>query len=176
MADSTNTIEGIAVEDLVLLRAAVAYLGEAAQYGWWQSGFFSAESAAFLGPIFPRTKALAQCTGATAAAALVHDEHIGVGQVYHLFRLPEDLEHRIHAALHDPDLLLRVQQTTADQDAGLVFLRHSTGGLQGEGVGPVRAGSTAELRGADAWKRVAAIYLAALQEGPRAFPYFTDRA
>ena len=87
------------VENLAVLRAVVAYLGERDQFAWWQSAFFGAGSALFLSPIFARTQILAQCAGAGMAAARVHDEHIGVGGVYHLFRLPEEIERSLHGAL-----------------------------------------------------------------------------
>jgi hypothetical protein len=35
------------------------------------------------------------------AAARVHDEYIGVGKVYHLFRLPEHIEQALHSSLRD---------------------------------------------------------------------------
>ena len=83
------------VGQLVTYRLLVGYLGEKEQYGWWQSSFFTQGAGAFLTPLFPRTQMLAQCNGVTQAAALVHDERIGVGHVYHLFRRPEDLEQSI---------------------------------------------------------------------------------
>ena len=70
------------------LRVLVSYLGEKGQANWWGSEFFSNTATAFLGPIFNRSLFLAQYQGATAAAAKVHDEAIGVGRIYHLFRLP----------------------------------------------------------------------------------------
>ena len=70
------------------LRVLVGYLGEKGQANWWGSEFFSATATAFLAPIFNRSLFLAQYQGATAAAAKVHDEAIGVGRIFHLFRLP----------------------------------------------------------------------------------------
>ena len=70
------------------LRVLIGYLGEKGQANWWGSEFFSTTAAAFLAPIFNRSLFLAQYQGATAAAAKIHDEAIGVGSIYHLFRLP----------------------------------------------------------------------------------------
>ena len=70
------------------LRVLIGYLGEKDQANWWGCEFFSATATAFLAPIFNRSLFLAQYQGATAAAAKVHDEAIGVGRIYHLFRLP----------------------------------------------------------------------------------------
>ena len=90
------------LETITKLRLYIGYLGEKDQFGWWVSSFFAPSSNAFFEPLFGRTQYLAQCNGVTRAAALVHDERIGVGHVYHLFRLPEDLEQGLHRELHDP--------------------------------------------------------------------------
>ncbi len=70
------------------LRVLVGYLGEKPQAGWWSSEFYSPSAAAFLSPIFNRSLFLAQYQGATAAAAKAHDDTIGIGRIFHLFRLP----------------------------------------------------------------------------------------
>ena len=90
---------------LATLRILVGYLGEREQFGWWQSAFFAPGSQAFLAPLFARTQLLAQCNGVTRAACLIHDERIGVGHVYHLFRLPEDMEQGLHGILNEEDVL-----------------------------------------------------------------------
>jgi len=82
-------------ENLVLLRMAVGAAGEDKELAWWRSAFCGSMSGACLAPIFPKTVSLAALTGVTAAACRVHDEHIGVGRVFHLFRLPEDLEQAV---------------------------------------------------------------------------------
>ena len=110
-------------EQLAAIRAAVGYLGEKDQAGWWPSSFFVTGAAAFLSPLFPRTQFLAQCRGVTAAASRKHDERIGVGQVYHLFRLPEDIEQGIHRILHDEDAVARTQEIVVDREHALAFLR-----------------------------------------------------
>jgi hypothetical protein len=94
-------MNGTEYESLALLRLVVGLLGEQKEPKWWPSNFFGAGSNAFLAPLFPRTLLLAQYHGVVQSAARVHDEHIGVGRVYHLFRLPEDIEYGIHAALQN---------------------------------------------------------------------------
>tara|TARA_B100000686_G_scaffold343118_1_gene423375 strand:- start:618 stop:986 length:369 start_codon:yes stop_codon:yes gene_type:complete len=78
------------------LRVIVGYLGEKDQHNWWGCSFFSAISSSFLDPVFPRTAFLARCHGVKAKATRLHDERIGVGKVYHLFRLPEHTEQKLH--------------------------------------------------------------------------------
>lgn len=162
-------------ETLALMRAAVGYLGERDQRGWWSSGFFSSGSRTFLSPVFGRTQILAQCVGVTRAAALVHDERIGVGEVFHLFRCPEDLEQGIHRALQQPDLARRVGALAASPDAALAFLQGEAKSAQATGVGPTRVGDEADLRHQHGWCTVAALYTRAFGGGSDVFPYFTGR-
>jgi hypothetical protein len=164
------------VSQLATLRAAVGYLGEREQYSWWQSSFYAPTSRAFLAPVFGRTQALAQNAGVSRAAALVHDERIGVGRVFHLFRLPEDLEQALHRAVQTPSVGQRITACVAHPDAALAYLRTESRSAAGTGVGPVEIGPAQDLRGWRSWRAVAAQYLGAFEMGGAAFPYFTDRA
>ena len=86
---------------IVELRVLIGYLGEKNQANWWGSDFLSNTASTFLSPIFNRSLFLAQYQGATAAAAKVHDEAIGVGRIYHLFRFPIGIEQASADALND---------------------------------------------------------------------------
>lgn len=155
-------------------RLVVGFLGEKEQFSWWQSSFFTSGSDAFLSPLFSRTKVLAQCNGVTRAAALVHDERIGVGHVYHLFRLPEEIEQGIHQALHDHDLGRTLEKATANREAALEYLRQQAGKTEPTGVGPIRVGDIEALRVLSAWHFVANLYWHAFTTGEAIFPYFSD--
>ena len=168
-------MESKEIQVLATLRAIVGYLGERDHAGWWQSAFFAPGSAAFLAPVFSRTQTLAQCTGVTRAAAAVHDERIGVGHVYHLFRLPEDVEQRIHTELHDPELTRTIGEAVASKDNAIQYLRDQRGSAEGAGVGPVRVGDLHDLRAEERWRDVAAEYLRAVEAGVEIYPYFADR-
>ena len=162
-------------ETLACLRVVVGSLGEREQYAWWQSSFFSAQSRAFLAPVFGRTQLLAQTMGVTRAASLVHDERIGVGRVYHLFRLPEDVEQGIHRALQDAEIARRIGALIAHKDAALAYLRTEARSAVGGGVGPTRMGDDHDLRDQRHWRAIAAQYVAAFAAGAEVYPYFTDR-
>ena len=69
------------LETVVRLRFAVGLLGEQAIGPWWPSRFLATSSEHFLAPAFPRLPVLARYHGVVAAAAGVHDDHIGVGHV-----------------------------------------------------------------------------------------------
>lgn len=164
------------LEYLATLRAVVAYLGENEQFDWWHTSFYVAGCKTFLAPLFPRTQFLAQCRGASQAAAVVHDQHIGIGNVYHLFRLPEDLEQGIHRILHDTDVCGRVATRIASVEAAMAFLRGSSSGKAEGGVGPVRVGDRETLRGKESWHVAAVHYARAFEERTKTYPFFADRS
>jgi hypothetical protein len=159
---------------LISIRATVGYLGEKDQFAWWPSAFFGPSSNSFLAPVFARTQMLAQCAGVTRAAASVHDERIGVGRVYHLFRLPEDMEQTIHSALQTPALCQNLDNHVANKDAALAFLRQTAAPLRKPGVGPTLVGGLVDLRNLEHWRLVAAHYLHAFERGAEVFAYFAD--
>jgi hypothetical protein len=134
-------MEATLLEQLVTLRTVVGYLGERDQYGWWQSSFFAPGSQAFLAPMFGRTQLLAQCNGVTRAAAVVHDERIGVGNVYHLFRLPEDIEQALHRSLHGQELSTTISALCASKEAAFDYLLKEARALSNRGIGPTSVGA-----------------------------------
>jgi hypothetical protein len=164
------------VEQIAFLRAVVGYLGEQEQNAWWSSSFFGPGSDAFLAPVFPRTQVLAQCQGVTKAASLVHDERIGVGNVFHLFRLPEDIEQNIHRVLHQPKVCGQIATAIATVDAAISSLKTISTTLTKSGVGPTRVGSIEDLRDPTSWRFVAAHYANGFGEKSKVYPYFTDKA
>jgi hypothetical protein len=164
------------IEVLAELRTVVGYLGEREQYGWWQCSFFGPGSQAFLTPVFSKTQVLAQCAGVTRAAALVHDERIGVGQVYHLFRLPEDIEQGIHQTLHDVELGKRLLAFCANRESALAYLHREANEPAQPGLGPTRVGGTQDLRDPAHWRVAAGYYRYGFSQPAQVFPYFADRA
>ena len=163
------------LEQLVALRAVVGCLGEQGQSAWWPSSFFAPSSKAFLAPVFARTVFLAQCQGVRQVAAKVHDEHIGVGHVYHLFRLPEDLEQAIHRILHDQEAVQRITCHVTDKSAAIGFLKKHGDLPGGAGVGPARVAETTAIRESQAWRTAAGHYAGAFEGGSQVYPYFADK-
>ena len=161
------------LEKLATLRIVVGYLGEKDQFGWWSSAFFSKGSEAFLSPVFSRTQLLAQCTGVSQAATIVHDERIGIGDVYHLFRLPEELAQGIHQTLQNPDLPAKVSSLIGNQDAAIEYLRQNDEIPSGDEVGPVRIGDRGALFGLDQWGPVKGYYAKGFTLGQQIFPHFS---
>lgn len=169
-------MESVQLEYLAKLRVVVGYLGERERFSWWQSTFFTAASQAFLAPIFARTSFLAQCSGVTWAAARVHDERIGIGHVYHLFRLPEDMEQDLHQLLHAAELTQEILHLTSDQEMALNFLQQAAEPAAAPAVGPTLVGNIEELRQLTPWRIACAHYTHGFSQGLEIFPYFADHS
>lgn len=163
------------IKQIVLLRASVGLLGEQARDRWWTSTFCEVNSRAFLSPVFPCTHILAQLRGVSAAAALVHDDHIGVGNAFHLFRLPEYIEQGVHDAICGP-ILQETGEILRSTDSAMQFIESSVRHACKDAVGPVRVGACSSLGEASVWCDLAAFYLSAFEGNGKTFPFFSDRS
>lgn len=158
--------------DLLKIRLLVGYLGEADQFSWWKTSFYASASESFLEPIFSRTSHLAKYHGVAEAARLVHDESLSAGS-YHLFRMPEELEHDLHAALIGHDGRAIQDEFTRSKDAALNALRAIGTASKSSADGPVSLGAIDGVRTANAIAQMAWIYASAFDRGGKAFPYLT---
>jgi hypothetical protein len=152
------------------LRTLVGFLGERQQSDWWSSSFFGPASKGFITPIFGKDHHSAQLIGVTEAARRVHDALIGVGQVFHLFRLPEIMEQDLHAGLRNSTNI----PGTGSSDEALAELRALSLQEVAASPGPVRLGPIVMLQGNEWSGPVAAHYAAAFSAGIQSFPYFSD--
>lgn len=168
------TLNTLQIKQLSLLRVAVGLLGEQANPKWWTSSFCGNNGKAFLSPVFPRTYIHAQCQGVVSAAALVHDDRIGVGNVFHLFRLPEDIEQALQAIAKD-EINAAFTDVMRNVDSATQFLRGYAGSVQKTSQGPVKVGQLSALRDTSGWKDVAAFYLNGFEHQRETFPFFSDR-
>lgn len=157
------------------IRVLVGYLGEKNQANWWGSEFFSPSAAAFLGPIFNRSLFLTQYQGATSAAALVHDDVIGVGRIYHLFRLPIGLEQASADALHDAPFSQLLRDRLTNQEQAMTRLGDIATKQETVSPGPISLGQMGDDLGSEL-KRAAGVYHAALKLGIQSFPYLRETA
>lgn len=155
------------------LRVLVGYLGEKNQSNWWSSEFFSATATAFLAPIFNRSLFLAQYQGAAAAAAKVHDEAIGIGSIFHLFRLPIGLEQASADALNDAAFVQTVQASLANRELALTRLTELAEKAESASPGPVSVGQMSQDLKVEL-QRAAGLYCAAFTTGIQTFPYFRE--
>ena len=144
----------------------MAFIGEKERAGWWPSSFLSRSGDAFLTPVFPKTAVLARVNGACGAAQIVHDEYIGTGNVYHLFRLPENLEQAISEALISDATVLDLIASEETARAGLEAL---AAGGNTNGAGPLLLGSVINE---NIIGRMADAYLHGFQAEEQVFPYY----
>ena len=94
-----------------------------------------------------------------SSAASVHDERIGIGDVFHLFRLPEDIEQNLHSVIENITIV-PFEKLVSNKEAALSFLIDYAGETCNESLGPINIGPLNSLRNISAWKKVAASYLA----------------
>ncbi len=160
--------------ELISLRVSVGYLGEKAQYDWWPTEFFSATSEAFLSPVFSRTRFLARYHGITTAARRLHDERVGVGRVFHLFRLPAVAEQALHEELLAESIVKSMLANTESKDAALAAIEMLADSSVPTSEGPVQIGETADLVGVDWIAQAAAYYRDAFKGNNQCFPYLKD--
>lgn len=159
-------------EILAQLRIVVGFLGEKDQAGWWQSGFCTTTSNSFLSPVFPRLIKLVRYHGLCQAGQLVHDQHVGRGEVFHLFRLPEDIEQTLHDQIAEGSSEVRIPESW---EAGIEILETLAQNVTKATEGPVRLGSLDDVRKRKTWTEAAGHYLNAFVTGKRVQPYVSER-
>ena len=161
------------IEKILAMRFAVGALGEKDQASWWPSSFMSSTSSAFLLPVFGANIMQARYQGIVEAGKRVHDERIGVGRVFHLFRLPEATERRLFDALSSNDgkvAAWALSPKAANERLSALAIA-STKAKQG----PILIGSAESLDRPD-WLTIAAgLYAAAFAGSVQCFPYFSER-
>ena len=175
MASETRTTgDTAAIESAAMVRVLVSALGELGESPWWRTKYLSDTGLRFLERIYPRTAFAAGVRGCRIAARGVHDESIGRGEVFHLFRLPQAFEHDIERELTielGQRLLEEVQGMLGDADRLRGRLLDLAQKDQNVKPGPWR------LDGGDAAKpetygRLAGAYAAAFDRNERVFPYW----
>lgn len=160
-----------AVMRIVSLRLAVGLLGERDKAGWWASGFLSPTSTAFLAPVFGSNILQARYQGVLDAAKRVHDERIGVGHVFHLFRLPESMEQRLFEAVQSGGSELI--KTISSSHSAKATLESFVNKAIAPRSGPALMASTETFYSAGWIGEAASLYSAAFGAGVQCFPYIT---
>lgn len=164
------------LENYLRLRLLVGFLGEAPRFNWWATSFFQPASKQFLDPVFARTAALAQYHGVREAARRAHDEHIGVGNAYHLFRLPEEMEREMHARFEDRQRIEKFMTELGGKESAWQALESLAAGEREVSEGPIHIGMSNELNTDRAFKELARCYKAGFNQNIRSYPYFLAKA
>lgn len=174
VSETSTTTDIAAVESAATVRVLVSALGELGESPWWRTKYLSDTGLRFLERIYPRTAFAAGVRGCGIAARGVHDESIGRGEVFHLFRLPQSFENDIENELTTglgKRLLEELQGTLGDADRLRGRLLDMAQEVQKVKPGPWR------LDGGDAAKpetygQLAGAYAAAFDRNERIFPYW----
>ena len=161
---------------LIRLRLIIGYLGENIQPAWWTSSFFAPGNTMFLSPIFSKTSILAQYHGIKEAATRIHDERIGIGKgVFHLFRLPDAIERKLHQLIINNEEIEQFAKTLTNKSEALNALVSLMDNNEiSHAVGPVRIGRRFDLERIEMWKTVASYYQQAFQSQNQVFPFFSE--
>jgi|AntAceMinimDraft_8_1070364.scaffolds.fasta_scaffold00500_11 hypothetical protein len=159
---------------LIILRFIVGFLGEKEQFGWWDTNFLSKTGLKFLAINFPRSALTAGCTSVTAAAKRLHDERIGKGGVFHLFRLPASIEETVHRELMKVDQE-EILPHLESKDAAMVVLKELFNDDVDAPSGPVQIGTTKNILSDSAIRGLAGRYYDAFSTGKKTFPYFMEK-
>jgi hypothetical protein len=163
------------IHQILALRLAVGLLGEQEQSAWWPSSFLGRHAQTFLTPIFGSKTRMAQYNGVTEAACRVHDERIGVGRVFHLYRLPETIEQWISNPFQEGSLPEDVMRCFNSPEAAESILAGLAKAPAAAKPGPVRLGGAEMINAPEGIALLAANYRLAFQTGIKCYPYFTDR-
>lgn len=161
------------VNFLIHIRLLVGYLGESASIPWWNTKVFSSSGSSYLKICFPRNHLMAGMHAMETAARSQHDSRIGVGRVYHLFRLRPESEEELHRFLLRHSCDLKVPEDFASaltqlQEMGNQRLKLSEGPIH---LGEIRKGFNEP-----ALVKMASLYAKAFEAGKQTYPYFTDEA
>jgi hypothetical protein len=158
--------------ELINLRLLVGYLGEAHCHGWWNTQFLNTTGQRYLAFNFPRSAVSAGLHATSEAACRLHDEHIGRGRVFHLFRLPTSLEQELHALQLDKTVQDELLALVSDQESAMGHLSALAASGVATQEGPVQVGTETCLTGKSTVPNLAAHYLNAFRTGIQTFPYF----
>lgn len=157
---------------LITLRSLVGFLGEKSQFNWWDTNFLSSTGLQFLAINFPRSAFSAGCNSVSEAARRLHDERIGKGGVYHLFRFPTSIEESIHKQLLDIDSNTLIPYLK-DKETALNKLKSFISSSVNAPDGPVQIGTAKNMFSDSAIEELAKHYHNAFSDGKKCFPYFT---
>jgi hypothetical protein len=159
------------IKNVCEYRLLIGFLGEKHQAKWWDSSFLSSSSSAFLAPVFPNSIVMAQYSGVCQAASIVHDEHIGIGRHYHLYRLPDSIERALLKSLHDKNISAEVSKHTVTKDSAIERLRQLGAEEIDRAEGPVAVGDFSDTEMTALLWRSLSHYVDAFQSGYTSFPY-----
>ena len=155
---------------ILQIRLLVGFLGERAQNAWWPTTFYELSSRQFLEPVLTRTSQLARYHGVLEAARRLHDEHLNVG-VYHLFRLPEEVEQDLHSHMQQVEVDEFIRSEMHSNQRAKDSLQDKACSITLTSVGPRAVGTIKDLATGNIESVLAAEYISAFNRNVRVYPY-----
>lgn len=152
-------------------RLIIGYLGEKHQAAWWDSSFLSSSASAFLMPIYPNSILLAQYCGVCQAASIVHDDLIGIGRHYHLFRLPNTIERTLSNYIQDNNNSIDFKKNITDKECAISRIKKMVTSTTERIDGPVIVGDYSDEKLEELLGKMLSHYVSALEHHYKAFPY-----
>jgi hypothetical protein len=152
----------------------VGFLGENTRFRWWDTNFLSKTGLQYLAIPFPRTAFAAGCASVAEAAKRLHDERIGKGGVFHLFRLPSAIEEKLHRYLHGMQPIEILSELEGKEKALAKLKEYAEADVQTR-EGPVQVGKADKIMTEYIVSELATHYFDAFSNGVKTFPYFTER-
>ncbi len=125
-------------------------------------------------PVFGSKTTVAQYQGVVEAACRAHDEKIGVGRVFHLFRLPEATERRIAGYL-DNRVAENLKECFTSRESAEGVLASLTKQERDVKPGPLRVGAADALDAPGGIALIAAAYRSAFRAGIKCYPYLSGQ-
>jgi hypothetical protein len=159
------------VEPLLKIRLLVGFLGEKRQSNWWDTSFLDPTGTRYVQTTFPRTYLSAGLRSTTEAARILHDLRIGRVGVFHLFRLPVDIEDQVESSINAGAPFV-ARQTELTKEGALQELREIFQTPLTAPEGPVQIGIPTRILTNDSVSELAAHYHSAFSQGLQCFPYF----
>jgi hypothetical protein len=172
----SSSSEAQSIRQLLFLRTIVAALGERTTPPRWRTQFLTDFGLRALVRVFPRTPVHAALDSVFVAARLEHDQRIGLGKRYHLFRLPESLERTVSDVISEPAFSAQAAAMVADTQNTLmdklasIASKHTLPAVDG----PISLGSIAKLTEPTVLASLAAHYWNSFESARRVFPYFAE--
>lgn len=161
------------IDQVVVLRLLVGYLGQGKQSSWWDCNFLDATGQRFLETTFPRTAKQAALRATADAACLTHDKALGRIGCYHLFRLPPALEDLVETGYNRIDWTLAFKDIASRESAFTKIESLDTANINAP-VGPVQVGFSNKILTSTAIGELAAHYNSAFKDDVQCFPYFAE--
>jgi hypothetical protein len=154
-------------ESLLKLRLQVLSLGE--KHKWWTSSFFTEESISFLEYVFPKTTYATSVIAASEVGKEIHDKAVGTGK-FHLFRLPQGLEEKIHRFVLENEALPALLKSTQENELDGLEAMTEYIAIHNE-QGPIHIGTVSDVQEEGMIQVLAKHYYEAFNNNYQTFPY-----